>query len=278
MGKLSLSLFALGVAACGSDNKGTADGNTFMDAPPKVFMDAPAKVFMDAPPKVYDFTCFGVAPPTTATDPITISGTTDTFAGTLTPVGGLTVETYKTGTANALDTQTSAMTTGAFATGNIATGGVPFDGYLKASLATYRTSYLYPPIPLVKSLANTPVPVISDSNQQLMQLLGLLQQDDSTQGLLLVTVADCTLTPIAGATLTVKQGGQDVGSSFNLGQVQAALDGLYIVAKVPDGDVTLGASYNAMTFPTHVVHAYKKPPGNNTEATLTVTAVVPGPF
>ncbi|MEP6865493.1 MAG: hypothetical protein ABJE66_33040 [Deltaproteobacteria bacterium] len=279
MGKLSLSLFALGVAACGSDNKGTADaGKTFMDAPPKVFMDAPPKVYMDAPPVVYDFSCFDVAPPTTATDQITISGATETFNGSLSPVGGFTVETYKTGTATAVDTQTSAMTTGAFTTGNIATGGLPLDGYVKASLATYRTSYLYPPNAIVKSLANTPVPVISDSNPQVMQLLTALGQDDATQGLLLITVADCSLTPIAGATLTAKQGGQNAGMVIDLSQLQSALAGLYLVAKVPDGDVTLGASYGSMTFPSHVVHAYQKPAAANSEGTLTVSAVVPGPF
>ncbi|HEY6033351.1 MAG TPA: hypothetical protein VIV58_03805, partial [Kofleriaceae bacterium] len=75
MGKLSLSLFALGVAACGSDNKGTADaGKTFMDAPPKVFMDAPPKVYMDAPPPVFDFTCENNTAPATASANVTVSG------------------------------------------------------------------------------------------------------------------------------------------------------------------------------------------------------------
>jgi hypothetical protein len=279
MGKLSLSLFALGVAACGSDNKGTADaGKTFMDAPPKVFMDAPPKVFMDAPPKNYDFTCFGMAAPTTAADPVTIAGTTDEFSmNGGTALGGVTVETYKVGTATALDTKTSDATLGTFTTGNLVTGGVPLDGYIKASLTAYRTSYLYPPNKVVANLAAVPVPLISDAN--FSQLNALVSQQDATNGVLFLTVADCALTPISGATLTVKQGNSDAGTVLDLGSLtgQSALDGLYLVANVPDGDTTIGASYTTMTFPSHVVAAHKKPADTNAEGTLTVSAIVPGP-
>jgi hypothetical protein len=279
MGKLSLSLFALGVAACGSDNKGTADaGKTFMDAPPKVFMDAPPKVYMDAPPVNYNFTCFGVTPPATAADPVTIAGTTDEFSmNGGTPLGGVTVETYKTGNATALDTKTSAATVGTFTSGNLVTGAVPLDAYLKTSLTGYRTTYLYPPNKVVANLAGVPVPMMSHATfTQLNQFVG---QNDTANGLLLITVADCALMPIAGATLTAKQANANVGSILDLGQLtgQAALDGLYIVSNVPDGDTTIGASYNNMTFPSHVVGAHKIP-DNAADGTMTVSAVVPGPF
>jgi hypothetical protein len=279
MRKLSLSLFALGVAACGSNNNTPADASkTFMDAPPKVFMDAPPKVFMDAPPVNYDFTCFGLTPPTTAADPVTIAGTTDTFSTNgPSPLGSVTVESYKVGNATALDTKVSDMTTGAFTTGNLATGGTPLDGYVKASLTAYRTTFLYPPNKVVANLAAVPVPMISDAT--FMQLNQLVQQQDATNGVLLLTIADCALMPISGGTLTVKQGNASVGTVLDVGQLtmQSALDGLYLVANVPDGDTTIGASYSTMTFPSHVVTAHKKPSDANAEGTLTVSAIVPGP-
>ena len=278
MGKLSLSLFALGVAACGSDNKGTADaGKTFMDAPPKVFMDAPPKVFMDAPPVNYDFTCFGMPDPTTAADPVTIAGTTDEFSmNGGTPLGGVTVETYKVGNATAVDTKTSDATLGTFTTGNLVTGGVPLDGYLKTAKTGYRTTYLYPQKKVIANLAGVPVPMMSHAT--FMQLNQFVGQTDATNGMLLITVADCAFTPIAGATLTSKQGNTNAGSILDLGQLtgQAALDGLFIVSNVPDGDTTIGASYGTMTFPSHVVAAHKIP-DNAADGTLTVSAVVPGP-
>lgn len=268
MGKLRLSLVLL-AAACGSDKNNPVDAHIVVPDT-KVFEDAPPKVFMDAPPPTYDFTCFGKTAPTTALDPITVGGVTETFGTSgLTPLGGFTVETFATGGTTPLDTQTSAMTTGTFTTGNIVT-------HARASLATYRTSYVYPPNPIVKNLTNTPVPVISDA--AFAQINQVLTQTDATNGLLLVTIADCALTPIAGGTLTAKQNNQSVGTILDLGSFAAQLAGLYFVANVPDGDVTIGASYQTMTFPSHVVHAYKKPDGNNTEGTVTVSAVVPGPF
>ena len=61
MGKLSLTLFVVGIAACGSNNNNTVDAHIVVpiDAKP---IDAP-KVFNDAPPVTYDFTCFGTDGP-----------------------------------------------------------------------------------------------------------------------------------------------------------------------------------------------------------------------
>jgi len=279
MGKLSVSLFALGVAGCSSNNNGTADaGKTFMDAPPKVFMDAPPKVYMDAPPVNYNFTCFGMTAPTTAADPITIAGTTDEFSmNGGTALGGVAVATYKVGNATAVDTKTSDATLGTFTTGNITTGAVPLDGYIKASIAAYRTTYLYPPNKIVANLTGVPVPLISDAN--FTQLNQFINQNDTTNGLLFVTVTDCANTPINGATLTSKQGNADAGSVLDLGALtqQAALAGLYFVSNVPDGDTTIDASYNNMTFPSRVVTAHKKPSDANAEGTMTATILRPGP-
>ncbi|MEO8548368.1 MAG: hypothetical protein ABI678_00265 [Kofleriaceae bacterium] len=274
MGKLSLCLVALGVAACGSDNNNPADAKVVI-VPDAKMIDAP-KVFNDAPPVNYNFSCYNQPAPTTAADPVTISGTTETFSTTLDTLPGVTVQSYKAGVATMLDTQTSGAA-GAFTTGSLATGGVPLDGYLRASIAGYRTTYLYPPNKVVANLTMVPVPLIS--NATFTQLNALVNQNDTNNGMLLVTVADCSLMPISGADLTAKQNGNNAGTITDLGAVLGAMaDGLYIVANVPDGDVTVAATYNSMNFPGRVVAAHKKPADANAEGTLTVTAVVPGPF
>src|SRR5450432_4264069 len=213
MGKLSLTFVAVGVAACGSNNNNTVDAHVV--APDTQPIDAP-KVFLDAPPVSYNFACFGVADPTTAADPVTIGGETETFAGQApTPLANVTVAAFKAGNGTALSTKVSAAD-GTFTTNNIVTVAVPLDDYLKASLAAYRTTYVYPPNKVVANLAAVPVPMISTA--QFMQFNALLNQVDTNNGFMLITVADCTLKPIVGATLTAKQAGANVGTQFDLGQ------------------------------------------------------------
>ena len=285
MGKLSLSLFALGVAACGSDNKGTADAKTFMDAPPKVFMDAPPKVYMDAPPKVYDFTCFGMTASATAPDPLALTGTAETLNGqTPTPVKSR-IHIFN-GTTSIYDMPSADN--GTF-TASLVTGGHPIDGYVIATdvnaqgqelaTPTNRSTYFYPPGP-VAAATDVTVPRIAPSLVSTLTQLGITQ-NDTTNGFLVVPVVDCTNgtpVPIDGATLSVKQGGTDVGMAIDVGQFVSQLAGIWLVANVPDGDTTVGASYGNMTFPSHVVKAHKKTAdGADQLGTVTITSVRPGP-
>jgi hypothetical protein len=280
MGKLSLSLFALGVAACGSNDNGTADaGKTFMDAPPKVFMDAPPKVFLDTPPVNYDFTCFGVTPPTTAPANLTFAGTTETINIQTMMQEGVptsTVDSFTAGNTTSLDSVVSDAN-GAFTTGQLATGGTPLDGYIRATKDGYRTTYIYPPNPLAANATDVPVLMLTEATfGLLLQFVLMTTQDDTNNGFLLVQVTDCATPPvgIAGATLTVKQGGNAAGTITDFSQYNA---GTFAVTNVPDGDTTVEASFNNMTFPAHVVGAHKKPSGSNATGTITATIVRPGP-
>lgn len=286
MGKLSLSLFALGVAACGSDNKGTADaGKTFMDAPPKVFMDAPPKVYMDAPPVNYDFTCFGMTASPTAPDPLALSGTAETLNGQ-TPTAVKSRIHIFNGTTSIYDMPTADD--GTF-TASLVTGAHPIDGYVIATDVnaqgqetnppTNRSTYFYSPGPVATS-TNVTVPRVAPSLVTALTQLGITQ-NDTDNGFLVVPVVDCTNgtpVPIDGATLSVKQGGSDVGQPLDVGQFFSQLAGIWLVANVPDGDVTVSASYNNMTFPGHVVKAHKKTAdGADQLGTITITSVRPGP-
>ena len=275
MGKLSLTLIVVGTAACGSDANKTPDAKIVVpDTRP---IDA-AKVFMDAPPPSYDFTCYNGTPATTATDPITISGTTSELStGGLTATDGVSVAFFKTGTATALAAVTSAGG-GLFASGNIVTGGIPIDAYIRASIAAARTTYLYPPNPASKSLANVPVPLVTTQTFAAVQSLSGNHQDDTVNGALLLILSDCAQTPIMGATVSVKQNNVEVGTQYDLGQLSAMAAGTIFVFNVPDGSATVTASYNAMTFPARVVVAHKATNGADGAASITTTEVLPGPI
>ena len=64
----------------------------------------------------------------------------------------------------------------------------------------------------------------------------------------------------------------------DLQDLSALIPGTYAALNVPDGEVTVGGTYNSMTFPEHTAKVFKKPDGATAEGTITSTAVVPGPF
>ena len=262
----------LALAACGSD-KATPDASIkLIDAPP-----IDMKIWEDAPPPMYDLSCLNDAAPTTATDPITVSGTTSTLSqNNASPVPDADVDVFEVGTATALATVVSDST-GAFATGDIATGGTPIDGYIRAMEPTYRSTHMYPGTVVAASL--TDVPVILISNATFTQLAGFAQitQNDDDNGALIVRVTDCSgaLTGINGATLKVQQGGTDVGTVFDLGQLIAQAAGTFFVFNVPDGETQVLVTYDGMAFPTRTVTAYKKPTGEGAEGTITAVQVSP---
>ena len=270
----------LALAACGSD-KATPDASIkLIDAPP-----VDMKIWEDAPPPMYDLSCLNGTPPSTADDPITIAGTTQSFSmGGGASLADVAIDVFKSGDTTPLATTTSDST-GAFATGDIATGAVPIEGYVRAvapldqqDMTTHRTTYMYPPSPVAASMTGVPVIMIPNSTfAQVEQFLGA--QMDDVNGALLFTVTDCSASDfalIAGATVQVKQGTTTISTVLNLGLASPQLDGTFIATNVPDGDTEILVSYDGMNFPTRTVRAFKRP-GQNEAGTLTVTAVRPGP-
>lgn len=270
----------LALAACGEDHAKTDASIVLIDSP-----SPDAKVFNDAPAPVYDLSCLNGTPPTTAADPITLSGTTQTFgSGGGSPLENVVVDVFKNGNNTSLATDTSDST-GAFATGNIATGGTPIDGYVRAvtpvpqnGMPTHRTTYMYPPSVVTTSLTDVPVIIISNAT---FDMFGpIATQDDTVNGAILFVVTDCNNTDqtlIAEANATVEQNGTQAGTVFGLGAFIPQLAGTFIALNVPDGEAQIKASYNSMNFPTRTVRAFKKPAGQDQAGTLTFTAVRPGP-
>jgi hypothetical protein len=121
-----------------------------------------------------------------------------------------------------------------------------------------------------------PVPLIDQAT--FGQLTGFAQvtQDDTANGAMVVTVSDCSLAPINGATLSVQQNGMDQGMVFDIGAVISQAAGIFFVFNVPDGATDLTATYNGMTFPVRTVMAHAQADAES-PGTITATALVPGP-
>jgi hypothetical protein len=223
--------------------------------------------------------------PTTAADPVTISGNAEEITtGGINALVGASIASFKTGNATALDTVTSGAA-GAFTSGNLVTGGVPLDGYVAATVpgvsgapSAYRGSFIYPPSPLAKSLAGTPVLMLKQTTFTQLSGFAGFTQDDTGNGALILQVVDCANTPVNGATITAMQGTTDVsGMAFDLGQLSAMAAGTFFVFNVPAGATDVGATYMGHTFRTHSIMSYKKDANTLPNGSLTLTIIKPGP-
>lgn len=282
MRKLAVALFAL--AACG-DSKATPDAAIVHVIDARAIDAAPPIDVLGIDAQQFDFSCLGMAEPTTAPATITISGTTqEVSTGGLAALAGVKVQSFKSGTATALDTVTSDAG-GAFTSGALTTGGMPLNGYVEATVPVvggtandYRATFVYPPAPLAKSLANSPVIMIKNATFNQIGQFGGFTQDDTANGALFVAVTDCANTPINGATLSVKQGSAEVGTQLDLGGFSAQAAGTFFVANVPAGATSVTASISGHDFPVHTVTSYKKDTQTLPNGALTLTIVRPGPL
>lgn len=246
----------LAMAACGGDKKVVIADAPGPDSPP----DAPPP---DMPPDAFvaDTSCKNNPAPTTATDPITLSGTAQglTLAGAqpqVNPINGATVDTCRDNCAgNArLDRQTTAAD-GSFTTGNIATGGVPLDGYVRVAADTFRTTNVFPPAPLTDTVANFPMVSFSDSAFTLIAgAFGVTQSADN--GAMLVFVSDCGENPVPGAVLSVKQNNVDVGTVKDFAALVPQAVGTFMVYNVPPGITEINATSNGTAFRAHEIRSF----------------------
>lgn len=275
MGNVRLSLVLVLAAACGSSN-----GGKQVDAQIKV-PDAPpdAKMWMDAPPPMYDFSCAGNTAPTTALDPVNVSGTVTELgvsgmAPTFTMLANATVDACKgncTGP-NRLATATTDAN-GAFTDANVATGGAPLDGYAKMTPPagnTDRVIFAYPPVPLVKDF--TSVPVLTFTPQALVGLSILGYSQMANKGMVAIIVTDCAgtrITDSANITLSINGTTPAKSDTLDAGALNMMGAGLFVVFNVaPGATTTVGAKYMSMTLLAHTVAV--------TAGTTTETQVRPG--
>ena len=262
------AILLLSVAACGDDG-----GSVVQDAAPVIIDSRPDSAPIDTtPPNNYDLSCYQNTAPTTAPATVTISGTTQdlTLQGPV-ALAGVTVKACKGDCldANNLGSVGPTAANGAFATEALTTSGAPVSGYLVATAAGHLTTYLYPHAALDESLVGAPLVLVTPT--VVGQLSFVTDAQESDKGLFGVAVTDCggTPMPVAGATISIKQGGVEVGSDpFDVGALSPSLAGTFLVTNIPVGDVTITATFDGKTFLATTAKSYA--------GAVTTTQVKPG--
>jgi hypothetical protein len=193
---------------------------------------------------------------------ITLSGTASAIGlGGRTPADGVAVGVYKV----ADDTMIGSATTdaaGAYSI-TVATSGAPVDGYLKASKATFKDTYLYPPGPVTTDFDGASVLLVTPGNWDLVNSVLLGETQNPGSGWLALVVVDniTSQTPIEGATIMSTPTGfphYNNPNNSGLPQRQAtatAADGIGYIVDVPAGQVSVTATKAGSTFISHSVNA-----------------------
>jgi hypothetical protein len=229
-------IFLSFVAACSSD--GNPNPNIDASNPP-----VDAKVFMDAPPTV---------PPM-----VEISGTAAEggLSGS-TPVAGVTIEVFR------IDDTTPIGTAVTDAQGKysimIPTNGMPVNGYVKGSKSgtNYKTSYSYPPGPVIENSLGNDLNMITNSNFNLLnQFAGGNQM--AGKGVIALAVVEKSGGTVSGATVvSVPAAGPyryNDTNGYPSSQASAtAGDGFAYIFNV-GGKVTINAMKSGMQFKAHDV-------------------------
>jgi hypothetical protein len=196
------------------------------------------------------------APPAAAM--ITISGTaTARDASGSTPLAGVTIGAYSNTDENTPVTTATTDAQGNF-TLTVMTGGTALDGYLKATIASYMDTYLYPPTALGGDFSGATVVMLKPDTFDLLAntLCGANQM--TTNGAIAAEVEDGSGAFVAGATVSSNPAANKYcynASNFPSKNATATdTDGLGYMFNVT-GTATVSASKSGLTFQSHPLKA-----------------------
>lgn len=240
-------------ASVASDGSGSSDARRASDAA------ANDAVRADARPAALD--CLGQPLPDTAPNPLTISGSAFNpgIPGVTpdTPIDGATIESFARGNeVDPLATTTSDQY-GDYALSAVNSTMAPMDAYVRASAASYWTTYLYPPSPVAANQSGVQLVMTTTTQFDLVSSLGRVTPD-SARGFVSLVVIDCAGDPVAGAVVTTEPSTDDViymdedGTPSDTA-VATAEDGIALLFNVPVGAVELRARAMGMDLRPHAV-------------------------
>jgi hypothetical protein len=217
-----------------------------------------ALVSVDAPLN-FDFTCKSKAAPTTALDPITVSGVLQEVysqdgMATQRPLADALIEGCNAAASDCLDANsygtTMSAADGTFTIGPVTTGGSPFELFLMVTKVGDRTTRLYFATPISFSQESgqrsSDYPILQNAFVAQLAALGLAQ--DVNKSMLGIQLLDCMNQPItdaANVVLSIKQGGTEVTGTtvINAGKLSPVFGGGYFILNVPPGTVEVGATH-----------------------------------
>lgn len=173
------------------------------------------------------------------------------------PLSGVTVGAYAS--SNEATPVITAMTD---AQGNftltIPTGGVALDGYLKATMASYMDTYLYPPAPLAADFSGATIVMLAPSTFDLLANTLCSANQMTSMGAVAAEVEDGSGAFVAGATVASSPAATkycyDSGGFPSRTATATDTDGLGYMFNVT-GDVTVTAMKSGTTFTSHALKA-----------------------
>lgn len=181
----------------------------------------------------------------------------------MSPVSGATIGAYQNGNDATPVATTMSAADGTFTLSVPASGG-PLDGYLKATKADLKDTYLYAPAPISADTV-APVNMISPGTLNLLVLLSIgAGNQNAANGLIALVVvngASATSMPVANAMVTANPAGSAIiYNGSNMLPDQAAkmtgADGTAFIFNVNAGaDVTVSATAPSLTLKSHAVRA-----------------------
>jgi hypothetical protein len=189
---------------------------------------------------------------------ITITGTAKSNSGTATtPLSGVTIAAYSNSD-EATPVATATSDTAGNYTLTVTTGGHALDGYIKATIATYLDTYLYPPAPLAADFNGAALNIIT---MQTFNLVSTLCQANQTtaEGGIAVQVVDAAMASVGGATVSSTPAAAkycyNASNGFPAASATATnTDGLAYMFQVT-GSASVTASKSGVTFGSHTVNA-----------------------
>lgn len=221
----ALFAFAIAIAACG-DSNGPAAG----------------------------FECLGAPIPTTAPDPVAVTGQILQDAFSPTALGGAIITAFRIGDTTTLAVATSF--TSGFYSLSLSTDSTPINGYLRATHSGQVDTYAYPSRPLFADDTTNILMPTSGELDFLELAVGVSQA--AGNGFIGVIVKDCNGEELSGATVTTSPGGTvryNSGSTPSSTATSTSGDGVAYVFNVPAGNVTVMANAGGHVLRQHVVNA-----------------------
>ena len=192
---------------------------------------------------------------------IAISGTaTKRMLLDTTPAAGVTVNAYRNSDANTSVAMATSDANGMY-TMTITTGGTAIDGYLKATLAGFVDTYLYPPAPLTADFDSASLNMVDQNTIDVLSGTFCGSQQEATNAVVAVLVVDANNAPIGGAS--VSSSPEAVKNCYNAGgggvpdktATVTDTDGIAYLVNLPAGQVTVSASKSGLSFSSHEVNA-----------------------
>ncbi len=205
-----------------------------------------------------NYSCLGVPIPTSADDPVNISGIIYHKG-----LPGITEDeniagARITGYAEGGDTSTTRSTDDGSFTLTAATEGVPLAGYLTIDeVQDYYTTLVYSARPVSADIAGLKIPMATDADLTTLINETLVQQRDDA-AIDDIEDDDCDGLPIAGAIVTLDPApGLIVYDDFygfpDLDRAVTGPDGIAYVFNVPIGEITVAATVGTRVLRSHPI-------------------------